>query len=256
MSGNVSRGMAGVVGAAQASLTNQPQSQLHPTPPSSAQLLSISMSNIENRESLLLSNKSSRISRMPMKIPDFTQLRKDLLYPLKEEIILPSLQSTTTTTALKPQAATVTNSNNAAIGSNDAVKSHVRFDNIGGHNSRENYSQDGDFGGDDAATRSSYSSDDTSDLMSEARDYADVDDERAEIMRLFFGEARYRPEGAMATLGGGGGMTASAVSIGAASISSPDGHGTRKLSIVRETDNNVDLDEGFLISYFLTLILS
>lgn len=251
MSGNVSRGMAGVVGAAQASLTNQPQSLLHPTPPSSAQLLSISMSNIENRESLLLNNKPSRTSRMPMKIPDFTQLRKDLLYPLKEEIILPSLQSTTTTTTLK-QPLTST-----AIGSNDAVKSHVRFDNIGGggHNSRENYSQDGDFGGDDAATRSSYSSDDTSDLMSEARDYADVDDERAEIMRLFFGEARYRPEGAMATLGGGGGgggMTSSAVSIGAASISSPDGHGTRKLSIVRETDNNVDLDEGgFLTSYIL-----
>lgn len=217
---------------------------------SSAQLLSLSSSNIENRDSLLLTNKPARGSRA-MKIPDFTQLRKDLLYPLKEEIILPQVQSASKR-LVAPAVVTTSNNNNNAAAANQNIsivsnemnflKSHVRFDN-----SREEASTavgGGGAGGgefaDDAATRSSYSSDDTSDLMSEARSYAEIDDERAEIMRLFFGEARYRPEGMFIGGGGiqtGGAMTASGTSIGAADDdSSPDGRGARKMSMYQEND--------------------
>lgn len=209
--------------------------------PLAAQLLSASAANLENRDNLLLTNKSNRSTRL-LKIPDYPSLRKELLYPLREEV-----GQTAQSTQPVPKLPMINNPT-IAIASNETnyVKSHVRFDK-GGDDVRADTGVDFNLN-DDATTRSSYSSDDTSDLVSEARSYAEIDDERAEIMRTFFGEARYqRDYGTGVGIGMGGAMTTSAVSFrgGSSNSSGVDGHGTRKQSTVfRDFDYYGHYEEG------------
>lgn len=76
------------------------------------------------------------------------------------------------------------------MGNANYLKSHVRFDdNQDDVMTATATAVDND---DDSV---SYSSDDTLDLVGEARSYVNMDDEQNETMRVYFGEARYHSEG-------------------------------------------------------------
>lgn len=159
---------------------------------SSAQLASTSQTNMDNHENLLFTNKPTRPNKL-MRIPDFSTLRNELMYSREELVVLPAQ-----TSRLGAAASTINNpigQNNTSL-SNDMTKSHVRFDK-GNDDSAAAAAAAviAAIENEDAATWSSYSSDETTDLMSEARGYADIDDERADIMRMFLAEARYHRDG-------------------------------------------------------------
>lgn len=138
---------------------------------SSAHLLtSASASNIlENRDNLLQNKRAS--SRHP-KIPDLTSIRSELLSAVKGGQADPVY---------------------SGGGGDPAIRSHVRFDHIQENAVERGFDEGEDEDGADAG--SAYSSDETSDLLSEARSYAEMDDERAETMRALFAEARYHRDG-------------------------------------------------------------